>query len=94
MYNQFNLIAVADTTLMSGFSITPEELLSRIKGHIASSKVEGWNNVNSFLGSLRTSRDLRWASPLEVKSVVESEFTELFGPKTKASVYIHLINTC
>lgn len=72
-----NLIAIL------GFSITPEQLVIRVKDYIASSSATGWANLGPTLGALKTS-DLRWANPLELKSAVENAFTDRFGPKEAA----------
>ncbi|OSC98990.1 glutaminyl-tRNA synthetase [Trametes coccinea BRFM310] len=66
-----------------GFSITPEELVKRVKEYISSSSFTGWNNLGAAIGGLKGT-DLRWANPLELKNAVESAFTERFGAKEAA----------
>ncbi|KAI0772040.1 glutaminyl-tRNA synthetase [Trametes elegans] len=66
-----------------GFSITPGELVSRVKDFVASGSFAGWNNLGAAISGLK-STDLRWANPLELKNAVESAFTEKFGAKEAA----------
>ncbi|KZV75125.1 glutaminyl-tRNA synthetase [Peniophora sp. CONT] len=66
-----------------GFTITPEELYSSVTGYLQENAVTGWANVNQVIGALKAT-DLRWASPLELKSSVERAFTEAFGQKEAA----------
>ncbi|KAI0751547.1 glutaminyl-tRNA synthetase [Daedaleopsis nitida] len=66
-----------------GFSITPEELLVRVKDYLASSAYTGWNNLGAAIGGLKGT-DLRWANALELKSAVEKAFVEKFGAKEAA----------
>ncbi len=70
--------------LLTGFSITREELLTRAKEYISSADVTGWANLGPTLNALRGSSELRWANPLEVKDAVEQVFLEKFGPKVAA----------
>ncbi|EJD01141.1 glutaminyl-tRNA synthetase [Fomitiporia mediterranea MF3/22] len=65
-----------------GFSITPDELLAKVKSYVSSAAVTGWANLGATIGSLKTSPDLRWANPLELKNTAEKVFTEMFGEKT------------
>ncbi|KAF8076578.1 glutamine-tRNA ligase [Lyophyllum atratum] len=67
-----------------GFSITPTELHDRVTEHIASNAVTGWANLGVVMTALKTTPELRWASPLEVKNAVETCFTEMFGAKGAA----------
>ncbi|OJT10371.1 hypothetical protein TRAPUB_13130 [Trametes pubescens] len=66
-----------------GFSITAEELATRVKEYVTSSALAGWNNLGQAIGGLK-STDLRWASPLELKNAVEAAFLEKFGAKEAA----------
>ncbi|KAI0722233.1 glutaminyl-tRNA synthetase [Cerioporus squamosus] len=66
-----------------GFSITAEELVTRVKDYVASSAYTGWNNLGAAIGGLKAT-DLRWANALELKNAVESAFTEKFGAKGAA----------
>ncbi|RPD66742.1 glutaminyl-tRNA synthetase [Lentinus tigrinus ALCF2SS1-7] len=66
-----------------GFSITPEELVARVKEYVASSAYTGWNNLGAAIGGLKAT-DLRWANALELKNAVESAFLEKFGAKGTA----------
>lgn len=72
------------TDPLTGFSITPDELLARTEKYISSADVTGWANLGSILNALRGSPELRWANPLEVKDAVEKVFLEKFGPKVAA----------
>ncbi|KAF5387730.1 hypothetical protein D9615_000557 [Tricholomella constricta] len=64
-----------------GFSITPVELYDRVTRYITSNAVTGWANLGAVIGALKTTPELRWASPLDVKNAVERSFTESFGAK-------------
>ena len=78
--------------VISGFSITPEELYNRISEFVASSAFAGWDQLNAAISGAKGLRELRWASPVELKTTVEKVFTEKFGakeaakPKSKVSV--------
>ena len=82
-------------SIVSGFSITPAEIALQVANYITSSAASSWANLDTILGGLRTTPDLRWANPLEVKSAVEAAFTEKFGakeagkPKGKVSRRLH-----
>ncbi|KAG5648904.1 hypothetical protein DXG03_000253 [Asterophora parasitica] len=67
-----------------GFSITPTELHEKVTGYFKSNVVTGWANLGAVLGALKSSPELRWASPLEVKNAVEKVFLETFGAKETA----------
>jgi glutaminyl-tRNA synthetase len=56
----------------------------KINEHLDSSNVNGWQDLSATLGALRTNPSLYWANPLEVKTAVESIFTERFGTKESA----------
>lgn len=66
---------------MAGFTITSEEIDALVKQYAESANVSGWPDLSRFLGGLRTSGNLKWANPLEVKTAAEARFLELFGPK-------------
>jgi glutaminyl-tRNA synthetase len=72
----------------------PEELQRRVADYVAGADVSGWANLSSIIGSLKTSPELRWANPLELKTTVEEVFTQLFGEKTaikaKGAVSIYM----
>ena len=70
--------------LSSGFSITPEELYNRISEFVASSHFVGWDQLNAAISGAKGLRELRWASPVELKTTVEKVFTEKFGAKEAA----------
>lgn len=79
-----------------GFSITPEEIVSKASDYLSTNAAAGWNNLGAVISSLRTTPDLRWASPVEVKNAVEKIFLQTFGPreaaKAKAKVRsLHLL---
>lgn len=82
-----------DQRYLIGFSITPEELLARVKNYISSADVTGWNNLGTALNTLRSDSELRWANPLEVKNAVEQVFLEKFGPKeaAKPKTKVHVV---
>lgn len=70
--------------LLSGVSITPEELNVRVTEYIQSNAVAGWVSLGAVISALRASPELRWANPLDVKNAVEKGFTEVFGAKEAA----------
>lgn len=67
-----------------GFSITPEELYTKALEYIKTNAVSGWANLGAVIGNLKTSPELRWANPLELKNTVERAFSESFGAKEAA----------
>ncbi|GAA5906837.1 hypothetical protein JCM5296_001954 [Sporobolomyces johnsonii] len=71
-----------------GFTITPEELLARVRTYVSSNKADlaklGWGGISKTLGQMRNSDDLRWANPLEVKAATEKVYEEEFGKKEEA----------
>ncbi|KAA1466688.1 glutamine-tRNA ligase [Dentipellis sp. KUC8613] len=67
-----------------GFSITPEELTARVTEYIKSSANAGWATFGPTISSIKSTPELRWANPLELKNTVERVFTELFGAKEAA----------
>lgn len=72
------------SNISTGFSITPTELAAQVSAFITSSAASGWANLGAVIGGLKSSPELRWANPLEVKNAVETAFVEKFGPKTAA----------
>ncbi|EPQ59008.1 glutaminyl-tRNA synthetase [Gloeophyllum trabeum ATCC 11539] len=67
-----------------GYSITPEELYTKVTEYVSSAAVSGWNNLGASIGALKGTPELRWANPLELKSSVERAFTERFGSREAA----------
>ncbi|KAK7695754.1 hypothetical protein QCA50_000391 [Cerrena zonata] len=67
-----------------GFTITPSEIAAQVSNYLTSAAVTGWANLGVVIGGLKTSPELRWASPLDVKNAVEAAFTEKFGAKEAA----------
>lgn len=67
-----------------GFTITPAEIAAAVSNYITTAAVTGWANLGAVIGGLKTSPELRWASPLDVKNAVETAFTEKFGTKEAA----------
>lgn len=73
----------SSNSFLAGFSITPVELAAQVTDYVTSSAAAGWANLGAVIGSLK-STDLRWAHPLELKTAVETAFTEKFGAKEAA----------
>ncbi|KAI0265828.1 glutamine-tRNA ligase [Gloeopeniophorella convolvens] len=67
-----------------GFSISPEGIARTVTEYVQSAAVSGWNNMGAAIAALRTSPELRWANPLEVKNAVEAALTARFGAKEAA----------
>lgn len=67
-----------------GFSITPTELLAHINIYITTNTVPGWASLGPVISGLKSTPELRWANPLEVKNAVEKAFKDNFGPKEDA----------
>ncbi|KAI5124954.1 hypothetical protein M0805_007381 [Coniferiporia weirii] len=65
-----------------GFNISPEELISKVTDYVSSASLSGWANLSTSIGALKSTPDLRWANPLELKNAVEKVFVETFGEKT------------
>jgi glutaminyl-tRNA synthetase len=74
----------AEDRVFSGFSITAEELYHRISEFVASSSFVGWDSLNAAISGAKGLRELRWASPVELKTTVEKVFTDKFGAKEAA----------
>lgn len=72
------------TKLVTGFSITPEELYSQVTKYITSNAVAGWANLSSVITGVKKTPELQWANPLELKNAVEKAFAETFGAKEAA----------
>lgn len=51
---------------------------------MSSSAVLGWASLGQVISGVKSSPDLRWASPLDVKNSVEKVFLERFGAKEAA----------
>ncbi|KZT29333.1 glutaminyl-tRNA synthetase [Neolentinus lepideus HHB14362 ss-1] len=64
-----------------GYSITPEELYTKVAEYVSSSAVSAWTNFGAAIGTLKGTPELRWANPLELKNSVERAFTEKLGPR-------------
>ena len=73
-----------DSYPSSGFTITPAEIAAQVSSYITTAAVTSWANLGAVIGGLKTSPELRWASPLDVKNAVEAAFTEKFGAKEAA----------
>ena len=69
---------------IAGFSITPEELYTRATSYIGANAISGWSSLSSVIGGLKNTSDLRWANPLELKTMVEKAFVDAFGSKEEA----------
>ena len=84
----------------SGFSITAEGLYNRISEFVASSSFVGWDNLNAAISGAKGLRELRWASPVELKTTVEKVFTDKFGakeavkPKSKVNISLSSFRCC
>ncbi|KAK0206347.1 glutamine-tRNA ligase [Desarmillaria ectypa] len=64
-----------------GFSISPEDVYDKVSSYIKDNIVTGWNSLGSVISAIRSTPELRWATPVEVKNAAEKVFTETFGPK-------------
>jgi glutaminyl-tRNA synthetase len=72
--------------LCSGFTITPEELRTKIANFISSQSFEpSWDKFSALITGTRNDSELRWANTLEVKNAVEAALTEKLGPKPAAA---------
>ena len=67
-----------------GFSISAEELSAIVQNHVKSNNIPGWASLGSVVSALKSTAELRWASPLDVKKTVDQIFLEQFGPKEAA----------
>ncbi|GAA5839111.1 hypothetical protein JCM11251_003679 [Rhodosporidiobolus azoricus] len=71
-----------------GFSITPEELDSRVQAYVSANNAEisknGWGGFSKASGLMRQAEELRWVAPLELKAAAEKVYEALFGKKEDA----------
>ncbi|GAA5981628.1 hypothetical protein JCM11641_003922 [Rhodosporidiobolus odoratus] len=71
-----------------GFSITPTELLTRVRNYLSANHAEvsktGWGGFSKTSGLMRQADELRWVAPLELKGAAETVFEEVFGKKEDA----------
>ncbi|KAI0306840.1 glutamine-tRNA ligase [Multifurca ochricompacta] len=67
-----------------GFSITPEALANAVSEYVTSFAVTGWANMGAVITALKSTPELRWVNPLELKNAVESALTDRFGAKEAA----------
>jgi glutaminyl-tRNA synthetase len=70
--------------VLSGFVISPTELLAQINKYITTNTIPGWASLGPVISALKSTPELRWANPLEVKNAVEKAFIDNFGPKEAA----------
>ncbi|QRV72629.1 glutamyl-tRNA synthetase [Ceratobasidium sp. AG-Ba] len=66
-----------------GIELSLSDIAARVTNYMASKAPAGWSALSGAIGDLK-STDLRWASPLDVKNVVEKAFTDAFGTKEEA----------
>ncbi|KAG8883463.1 hypothetical protein FRB97_006591 [Tulasnella sp. 331] len=64
-----------------GVNLSIEEVSTRVKTYFDGQNVDSWAGLMTFINSAKATPELRWASPLEVKTATERLFTEKFGPK-------------
>ncbi|KAG7449026.1 glutaminyl-tRNA synthetase [Guyanagaster necrorhizus] len=64
-----------------GYSISPEEVYDKVLAYVKDNVVAGWSCLGSVISAIRSTPELRWATPVEVKNAVEKVFTAKFGPK-------------
>lgn len=64
-----------------GFSISPEQLRNVVKTYVDANPTSGWASLGPTISGLKSTPELRWANPLDVKNITEQLFTEIFGPK-------------
>ncbi|KAF8914170.1 tRNA synthetases class I, catalytic domain-containing protein [Gymnopilus junonius] len=67
-----------------GFTMSPEELYRHVEGYVTSNNIAGWASLGPVISALKNTPELRWASPLEVKTTVDKMFLDKFGPKEAA----------
>ncbi len=75
---------ILTTHATPGFTISPEDLHTKILGYVSAANLSGWSDLGRTIGDLKGKSDLRWANPLEVKVATEKAFIEVFGAKTAA----------
>ncbi|OCF36927.1 glutamine-tRNA ligase [Kwoniella heveanensis BCC8398] len=71
-----------------GVDISAAQLPELLKSYMASlpSPADSWTSLGPILGSIKSgTSDLRWANAAEVKTSLETIFTELFGTKEAAA---------
>ncbi|KAH9972938.1 glutamine-tRNA ligase [Lactifluus volemus] len=73
-----------DTECGVGFNITPEALANAVSEYVNSPAVAGWTSMGTTITALKSTPELRWANPLELKNAVESALTDRFGAKEAA----------
>ncbi|KAI9639619.1 tRNA synthetases class I, catalytic domain-containing protein [Dioszegia hungarica] len=77
-----------DKTCGVGINITSSDLPSLIKSYISTlpTPPDSWTNFGPLLGGVKSSTsDLKWANAADLKSSLETLFTELFGTKEAAA---------
>lgn len=70
--------------MRTGFAITPEALANAVSEYVNSPAVTGWTNMGAAITALKSTPELRWVNPLELKNAVESSLTVRFGVKEAA----------
>ena len=70
--------------MRAGFTITPEVLANAVSEYVNSPTVTGWTNMGAAITALKSTPELRWVNPLELKNAVESALTDRFGAKGAA----------
>ncbi|TEB35799.1 glutaminyl-tRNA synthetase [Coprinellus micaceus] len=65
-----------------GFSIEPAQIVAHVKTYLTSNpSVTSWANLGATISGVKSTAEVRWASPVEIKNAVEKVFLETFGPK-------------
>lgn len=64
-----------------GFTITSEELRSKVAEYLSQGSEPSWDRFNVILGGTKQHPQLRWANSLEVKNTLEALLVENLGPK-------------
>lgn len=72
------------TSRRVGFTITPEAMYAHVTNFLATNAAASWANLSSVINGVKTTPELRWANPLELKNAVEKALTEKFGAKEAA----------
>lgn len=68
-----------------GVVVSKEECFEIASKYIASSPaISDWSSLSKALGSVRSSPELKWAAPIDIKEAVEQAFVARFGPKPTA----------
>ncbi|KAK4686749.1 glutaminyl-tRNA synthetase, partial [Tremellales sp. Uapishka_1] len=79
--------AAFDKACGVGINISIAELPSHIKAYISelAAPPRDWSSIGSLLGGIKSSTsDLRWVNPGDIKTSLETVFTELFGTRQAA----------